>query len=185
MSEQIFPISECVPRCKLTKVEFKEGTVTSGSNKGKKYEGLVFTFNKDGMWFKGPIWAVNPQNVYYKGDIEAINRDIEISRSRIEQIGSIFLRDNGKMVELKSWLEGQEEKNFKVFAKKFIEYLEYSDMQSTLVDIKLIPREKGGEVVPSFPFYGSFIRKAGDKSIHLLYSQHEKEEYEKLILQKH
>lgn len=176
----LFPINECVKRVKMTKVELKDGVSKRGANKGKKYEGITFSFVKDGAYFNGTIWAVNPDVSFFKGDIDKINQEKEMTKSKLEQIGAIYMKDNGKMVDLKSWLEDQEERNFKVFAEKFIEYLDNSDIRTTLVDLKVVPREKDGEFYPALPKFGSFIRRSGDKRVHLTYSEYEREIFLKL-----
>lgn len=162
-----FPVKECVSNCYLKKVQYKEGEDENGP-----WEAIIFSFVHQDDWLSLFIRKVSRKK--FESDDQFEHRRYQTGLA-IERILSVYLDSHG-MIE---WREGLAtiDRNFKSYVEYVIETLELVDYKKTAIDLKTMP--KSNEEAKIMP-YGVFIRKHGDLTKVLQYTDWEEDQISNL-----
>lgn len=156
-----FPVGECVSNCYLKKVQYKSGERADGS----PYEAILFSFVHGDDWISLFITKVDKRK--FESDTKFEHKRYQTALA-IERILSVFLDSHG-MIEFREGLANID-RNFKAYAEHVIDILETTDYKKIPVDLKTIPtKQEEARILP----YGVFIRRTGDMTKVLQYSDWE------------
>lgn len=155
-----FPVAECVPNCYLKKVQYK-----TGEREGDVWEAIIFSFVHNEDWISLFIRKVDKKKFESTTQFEHKRYQTGLA---IERILSIYLDSHG-MIDFREGL-ATIDRNFKSYVEYVIETLDATDYKKVPVDLKTVPtKTEEAKIMP----YGVFIRRAGDLTKVLQYTDWE------------
>lgn len=155
-----FPVAECVSNCYLKKVQYK-----TGENDEGKWEAIIFSFVHKDDWIS--LFIRKTKKRQFESDTKFEHRKYQTGLA-IERILSLYLDSHG-MIEFREGL-AHIDRNFQSFVEYVIEVLESTDYKTTPIDLKTVPTKTDeARILP----YGVFIRRSGDLSKVLQYTEWE------------